>query len=302
MSKKNISDHLLKVHSPKHEEISFVNTKVNSDTTLFIDPVLIEIGTSNFCNRAKKVLKDFFDQFYNAYYITNNSADKIQLFSHAREVNDSHLGYAKRYGHGNTEDGLIEIFKGVEDYIGNNITRLFELVLYVPGFAEDGMSDLLTNVLYKELSEFTLSECKQNNVITKKSSSERYYWDTEIHNWKKYEGESLVLDNEIFLLIPKEIVQQRYRFTCDNYLRSVIVENICQDAAVYDEKTKKEIRPPKDSVRERLIKENGTLFETIKKFSLNNEKLLAEYQRIVDNKYKTLILSNEELDSIIYKS
>lgn len=302
MTQKNIANHIFKANYPKHKEISFVNTKISGDTMLFIDPVLIETGVSDFCLKAKVVLQDFFDQFYKAYYITNNSAEKRRLLSHASEVNDSHLGYAQRYGHGNTEDGLIEIFKGIEDYIKNiNITKIFELVLYVPGFAEDGMSDLLTNILYQELSEFTLKECKKYNIPVKESPNERFYWDAKTHDWKKYQGKSLIVNNEIFLLIPKEIVQQRYRFTCDNFLRSVIVENICKDAATYDEKTKKIIRPPKDAVRERLIKENGTILNTIKRFAQNDSNLLKEYQEIVAQKYKTLILSDKELDSIIYK-
>ena len=300
--KENISKHLTNNNRPKHETIDFVNTPLLCDVRLFIDPVLIEIGTSAFCEKAKEKTSDFFNKLYMAYYVTNNETDKKYLLQHAREINDTHLGYAKKHGHGNTEEGLYEIFKGIDEYITSiKISNFFELVLYVQNFAEDGMSDLLTNILYKELSEFTIQQCRKYNIKTTKCPQERFYWDNQSHTWKKYAGESLVIDNNVYLLVPKEIIQTHYRFTTDNFLRSVIVENICEDKASYDA-TGKKIRPPKDKTREALIKENGSLFETVKNFAQKDETLLAEYRQIVADKYKTLQISDNELDDKIYKS
>lgn len=299
---KNISDYLFAQHNPKHNQIDFLNITTVRDVKLFIDPVLIEIGESNFCKCAKAKTSDFFHELYMAYYKTNDSDRKKYLLKHAREINDAHLGYAKKYGHGNTEDGLYEIFKGIDNYITSiNLTCFFELALYIPNFAEDSMSDLLINILYKELSEFTIEQCKKYNFETKKCNKDRFYWNGETHSWDKYTGESMIIDDKIYLLIPKEIVQTHYRFTADNFLRSVIVENICEEAAFIDKKGKK-YRPAKDKIRESLIEENGTIFETIKKFSKQNNMLLKQYQSIVNNKYKTLRLGNDELDSIIYKN
>ncbi len=302
MVNKNISEVLIKTNFPCHKEIEFVNTKTNGDVLLFIDPVLIDVGQTDFCKKAKVILDDFFNQFYNAYYINNNIASKRILLSHAMEINDTHLGYAIQNGHGNTEDGLLEIFKGVEDYITRiKISKIFELVLYVPNFAEDGMSDLLTNVLYNELSEFTLKICQKYSIKTSICPEERSYWDCKTHKWKKYNGNSLVVNGKPFLLIPKEIVQKSYKFTVDNFLRSVIVQNICDEAAYYDNSTKKEVRPlSKDKVREQLIKENGSALNAIKNFSQKDATLLNQYQNIVLQKYLTLQLSDEQLDVILY--
>ena len=296
----NISNSLFNQNLIPHSKIDFVNTTVSRDTRLFIDPVLIEIGQSDFCKKAKSISADFFNQLYSAYYTTNDETKKKYLLSHAQEINDSHLGYAHRYGHGNTEDGLFEIFKGIDDYIASiRISRLFELALYVPNFAEDGMSDLLTNVLYETLSDFTIEQCKKFNLQTTTCTKDRYYWDHKKHCWGKYTGESLVVDGKIILLIPKEIVQTHYRFTCDNFLRSVIVENLCEQQASYDSKGKKS-RPPKDKVREKIVKENGTVAATAKSFAGKDSSLLKQYQKIIDEKYQTLQLSDDELDYRVY--
>lgn len=304
MINKNISSILIKENSPSHKDIEFVNTKTSIDIKLFIDPVLIEVGSTDFCLKAKVVLDDFFKEFYKAYFVDNNNIRKKSLLSHAKEINDSHLGYASKYGHGNTEEGLLEIFSGVDDYIKRiKISKIFELVLYVPNFAEDGMSDLITNVLYKELSDFTLKICQKHNIKTSICPEERYYWNRQTHNWEKYTRHSLVVEGKSHLLIPKEIVQKGFKFTVDNFLRSVIVQNICDDAAYYDSATKKEIRPlSKGKVRERLIQEYGSGLEVIKNFAEKDENLLKQYQTIVNKKYSTLQLSDKELDAFVYRN
>lgn len=298
----NITNYLIKLNEPMHKTIDFVNTPTSRDVQLFIDPVLIEIGDSEFCEDAKKKTADFFYQLHNAYYVTNDEFEKRSLLTHAKEVNDTHFGYAQKYGKGKTEDGLYEIFKGIEDYISSiKINELYELVLYVPNFAEDGMSDLLTNILYKELSEFTVQQCEKYDVETFTCPHERFYWDDKKHSWEKYTGKSLVIDGKIYLLVPKEIVQTHYRFTTDNFLRSVIVENICEENASYDKKGNK-TRPPKDETREKLLKENGTVFQTVQKFAREDSSLLLQYRRIVNEKYKTLRITDDELDEKVYKS
>ena len=297
-----ISNYLTKNNSPLHNQIDFVNIALTKDTRLFIDPVLIDIGDTNFCKKAKLITNDYFNKLFEAYY-NNNSIDKKRyLLKYAQEINSTHIGYARKDGKGNTENGLFNVFRGIDNYVNSiKLNRGFDIVLYVPNFAEDGMSDLLTNVLYKELSEFTVAQCKKYGFQTSKCIDTRYFWNSRTHSWEQYIGESMIVDGKTVLLVPKEIVQSRYRFTCDNYLRSVIVENICEDKAIID-KSGKKLRPKKDKIRAQLIKENGTVFSTIKNSTQNEAALLEQYHKIVDEKYTSLQLSDKELDEIIYKS
>ena len=84
-------------------------------------------------------------------------------------------------------------------------------------------------------------------------------------------------------------------------MRSVIVENICESNATYDKKGNKS-RPPKDKTRKSLLSDNGTIFQTVHKFAQNAPELLLQYQKIVDEKYKTLRMTDEELDNKVYKN
>lgn len=300
MSNKHISEFLFSKQTPKHKDIDFVNSFINRDIKLFIDPVLIQIGDSSFCNKVKDKIEDYFQELFKAYYDTKDDNRKKYLLKHAQEINDSHLGYASRYGHGNTEEGLYEIFKGIDNYITETkLRRTYELALFVPRFAEDGMSDLITNIIYKELSEFTKEQCDKYGIKTCICPEDRYYWDDKTHSWQKYNGASMVIEDNVCILVPKEIVRNRYKFTTDNYLRSVIVENICEEQAIFDEKGKK-CRPLKDATRKKLIEKNGSVFETVVCYTNIDGRLLDQYQTIVLDKYKESKLSDDELDDIVY--
>ena len=295
-----ISKSILNQDVVKHQNIDFVNIDIEKDTRLFLDPVLIDVGQTDFCLRAKKVAQDFFDCLGSAY-IADDNQKKHFLLSQAREINDTHLGYGIKFGRGNTEAGLYEIFQGIENFVSHiSLSKAFDFVLLTPGFAEDGMSDLLTNVLYKELSDFTVAQCKKHGIEVQPCNKARFYWDLDSHQWKSYQGNSFILNGSPVVLVPKEIVQYRYRFSTDNYLRSVIVEHICEQKATYDKQGHKD-RPAKDQIRSELINENGNVYKTIVHFSIDDPTFLEEYATIVEKKYQEQILEDWQFDQLIYK-
>lgn len=131
------------------------------------------------------------------------------------------------------------------------------------------------------------------------NTEERYYWNADSHSWSKYQGSSMIIDGKTFLLVPKEIVQTHYRFTCDNYLRSVIIENICEYRAVISRNGDK-TRPPKGNVREELLKKNGTIYQTVINYTKDDDSLLKQYHSIVSQKYQSLKMNDEEINLTVY--
>ncbi|MFR5875888.1 MAG: hypothetical protein ACLUFN_05310 [Eubacterium sp.] len=288
---------------PKHYNIDYVNVDINKDQKLFLDPLLIEKDNTAFGLIANRKISSYFREMYRLYKSNGPIQERMNLFSHCHEIPSTHLGYATtKAGSGNTPEGMNLIFSGVTNYIKNcNLKRTYEAVLFTPNFAEDGLSDLITNVIFKELSEFTISQCNKYGYPTTSSNSNRYYWDDVSNSWKKYTGEALVINGKEILLVPKRIVQTKYRFTTDNYIRSVIVENICKDKATYANNGK-EIRPPKDKIREKLIEEYGSQFNVSTSFTLQKPDNLDIYYSIISGKYNDYVLSDDQLDAIIYSN
>ena len=83
----NIANYLIKLDKPMHKTLDFVNTPISKDVRLFIDPVLIEIGDSKFCEVAKKKTADFFSELHNAYYVTNKGLT-FNIYKQFIQLND----------------------------------------------------------------------------------------------------------------------------------------------------------------------------------------------------------------------
>ena len=81
----NISNFLNGKNNPSHNELDFINTNTKCDTTLFIDPVLIELGNTDFCEKAKKVTKDYFDKLFDVYYDDIKDNQKRYAFTSSRQ-------------------------------------------------------------------------------------------------------------------------------------------------------------------------------------------------------------------------
>lgn len=143
-----------------HLYYDFVDAAVNDDNLLFVDPLLIEIADDEWCQEASMTIKSFFDEFYKAYR-EGDINRKRELLSHGGEQNGTRLGYGRGdNGKGNTVKGLLEIFAPLEELLIaiSTMKKVEDLPLLIPDFAEDGLSDLLTNILHEQLNKFTLKQ------------------------------------------------------------------------------------------------------------------------------------------------
>ncbi|MFC6653371.1 hypothetical protein [Paenibacillus rhizoplanae] len=185
MEKKHIST-LLNYSQPGHSNLEFVDINVLDDQALFIDPCLIEIQQGAWYKNATNLLNNFFNEFYRAYR-NNDTHRKIELLSYAGEINYTKLGYGNGdNGHGNTAEGLLETFKNLEQLTVNipTITKPMDIPVTISGFSEDGLSDMMTNILHLQLNEFTLAQLAIAKV---EPNSEDTFntWDAATSAWKE---------------------------------------------------------------------------------------------------------------------
>lgn len=265
-----------KIIENTHEKLDFVNVNLNNDNLLFIDPCLIEGLNDEWGNQASKVMASFFDEFYKAYQSKNLDL-KMQLLKYAGEQNGTHLGYGKGYnGKGNTAKGLIEDFKPLEKLIEeiNTIGVVQDLPVFIPGFAEDGLSDLLTNVLHEELRKFTNDQMKKHNVQPNGDIS-FYSWDIKNKTWKKSTYSCYFYQGIEVLLVPKKIVRKNYLFGTTQYLNRIILERVREEENWYDSDDKP---IPKTEIRKNIQKVNQHWeYDYAIKYSMRHSVALEEY-------------------------
>lgn len=286
-----------------HVNLEYVDIDTNKDTTLFIDPCLIEVGKSSFCVNAAKVMKDFFDGLYSLYRNRSTKNEKLNYYQHCHEINATKLGYGSgSNGKAKTAFGMIETLSGLQELADARLPleKAIDLPIFIRDFAEDCLSDMLTNVLFLQISEFTISVCNTHSYPLKKVNSPHYYWDIADHVWKEYVGEGMFVDGNLILLVPKDIVRHNYYYNADQYFRSVILERMQDERTIYDTNGKA-IKPSKKSIRDAELRSHTDVLNVLKDKTIDQPNLLNLHHQRMNFSYSERSITNEELDSWVYR-
>lgn len=300
MKKKYISDEW-KLMKKGHENFDFVDVAVNDDNLIFIDPCLIERCNDAWTIKAMKHINSYFDKLFKAYS-TGNRKDMRYLLSHAGEQNATRLGYGNGdNGKGNTADGLLEIFQPLEQLISSikTIGKAEDLPLLIPGFAEDGMSDLLTNILHECLNEFTIEQMHKYSIESNGTKA-FYTWDVHAGEWKMVEKSVYFVSGKELLLVPKNIVRKNYLFGVSQYFSRIILERMI-DAGGYRGADGKAI-PKKEIVNSKRYSGEHWQYDEAIKYTIEDNDALDEYHRKLPGFYMEhgKPMTDEELDFVIY--
>ena len=300
MKKEYISD-VWQLKQKGHENFEFVDVAVNDDNLLFIDPCLIERWNNAWAIKAMKHINSYFDNLFKAYN-TCNRKDMKCLLSHAGEQNATRLGYGNGdNGKGNTADGLLEIFQPLEQLISSikTIGKAEDLPLLIPGFAEDGMSDLLTNILHECLNEFTMEQMHKYG-ISSNGMKTFYTWDMHAGEWKKVEKPVYFVNGKELLLVPQNIVRKNYLFGVSQYFTRIILERMIDEGGYRDADGK--AIPKKEIVKSKRYSGEHWQYDEAIKYTVENNDALDEYHRKLPGFYLEhgKPMADEELDFVIY--
>lgn len=296
----HISD-LLKI-SKGHSQFDFVDISLDDDTPLFIDPCQISLSKTPFAKKANEAINDYFDLFYRMYKNQYSDEEKSKLFNHSHEINATKLGYGNgNNGKAKTTQGMLETFKSVGDMFKKGIpfSNPIDLPIFVERFSEDCMSDILTNILFSILNEYTIYQCRNYGLVPQGFKHTYYYWNTYTHSWELYSGNSIVVNGQVILLVPKSIVCKSYCYNAEHYFRHIISERIIKDQTTVDSNGK-EIKPYKKDIRfDELNK-----FKNIRKVdienTINDPNALIQYHSKIPIMYHNRCLTDDELDNIVY--
>ena len=299
MKKKHISEYWNKANLG-HYRYNFVDVVVNDDNLLFIDPILLELANDEWCRHASKIVQSFFDTFYEAYRTRNSQCKKV-LLSHASEQNGTRLGYGHGdNGKGNTLTGLLDIFSPLEVLLEDipNMKKAEDLTLMLPKFAEDGLSDLLTNVLHDQLNEFTLCQLARYGI---KSNSAKSFWTWEptTVSWKMVQRPSYCIEGKEFLAVPKQIVRKKYLYSTGQYFNRIILERMRTEGQFMD--AGKPLSK-KDIIKSKSYSGEHWKYDEVVSYTKKNNDALDEYHQKSPLFYweNGGAMTDQELDILLY--
>ena len=278
-----------------HSGLTFVDIDVDRDNRLFLDPCLIEHANDEISLRAQKTLHSFEDKLF--YEMKNEDWNNTNIFDHAHEVHSTKLGYGNGLnGKGKTSKGLKESLDLLRTLVCDidTISKIQDITIFVKDFAEDNMSDLLTNLLRKHLNDFTASIMRQYGIEPTGAQS-YYFWNSETNSWDVSVEPFWVLGNKKILLVPKHWVRKRFIFRTHQYLMRVIVERL-RNCAEYADFSKKEIR----SCLERTS--DHWEYDNVIDYTKENPDALEEYHDLLNHLYNNAggCMSDKELDQVVY--
>lgn len=301
MSKKVFVSDVWNLECRGHENFEFVDVALNTDNLLFIDPCLIEYWNDDWAKKVISTMKSFFSQFYMAYR-NNDVLLKHSLLSHAREQNATRLGYGRGdNGKGNTPGGLIHYFRPLEVLIHeiNTIGIPQDITIFIPGFAEDGFSDLLTNIIHKELNDFTIAQMNKYG-IQPNSSTSFYTWNIQLQDWIKVDSPCYRYEKHEILLIPKRIVRKNYLFGIGQYFERIILERKREEDGWQDDKGK--LIPKRVIAKQLRTDDEHWKYKYAIDYSKKHNDALVEYHKKLPSFYAEYgqPLEDYVLNEIIY--
>ena len=284
-----------------HSEIEFVDIKLETDIKLFLDPCLIDICDESYGEEARNTISSYFDKFFKLYAKNSDDAEKLKLFEHSHEINATKLGYGNGdNGKAKTAEGMLKTFRGVTPLIRNfKMNHPIDLAVFIKDYSEDCLSDTLTNILFKVLSDFTIKQCKKYGIDTIKAKKDYYFWEPKIGDWAKYQGNSLIIDGEDFLLVPKIFVRSSFYYNTSQYFSRIILEKI-QDENEWIDSDGKTQRPTKKSLRKGIVFHNKDVLMSAIEQTNKQPDLLDLYHQLIPGAYSNKAMSDEGLDKITY--
>lgn len=223
----------------------------------------------------------------------NNSS----VFDEAHEVNGTKLGYGNGHnGKGKTPEGMRDSLKNLCDLATKipTISCVQDIPVFGQDFAEDCMSDLLTNILRRILTQFTADQM-QRYGIEPDGYHEIRSWDREKHDWAWSQEPFWRVGSRKILLVPKGWVRKHFLFKTHQYLSLVILERMRDDPRYRD--------LSKRIMLQSLEREIPHWeYEEVTRYTLAHPDALSEYHRRLPLHYNKAYgcMSDEALDKAVY--
>ena len=174
-----------------------------------------------------------------------------------------------------------------------------DLTVLIPGFAEDGFSDLLTNIIHSELNDFTLTQMNKYNIIGN-STTKFYSWDSSLQNWIQVESPCYRYGKDELLLVPKQIVRKNYLFGIGQYFERIILGRKQAEDNWRDDKGKP--IPKREIAKNLRTDDEHWRYKYAIDYSQKHTDALEEYHRKLPSYYFEYgqPLDDDFLDEIIY--
>ncbi len=208
-------------------EINFVNINLDKDNKLFIDPMKLKRGKTEFHQKCFSKVEEFVNILVD---LAKNRNYKVLLefVENFYERNETRLGYSieSRNGKSFGQNGGIELVKLLTKgtiFEAGFIEDIFDFLMLTPNIGEDKVSDIITTILFMDLIEYTQKQCEMWKIPTKSIGIKKLCWNHSSKAWQKIVEELPTHEGEQILFVPKSFVGKSYIFSYEKLYSDVII-------------------------------------------------------------------------------
>jgi hypothetical protein len=308
--------HFYKLNIRGHEDIDFVDVNLKTDIRLFLDPYIIDHTYDSFSRECTAAINSFFRCIFDC---CKSGDDYLlaELLDFGHEPNETKLGLSRGQscGKGASQEILYNTFKKISrsHFLEDGLIQdPMDICLFVENFAEDRMSDLITNIIRKKLYDFTKLQCNKHSIILSDTKEIiGCWWNPQTLSWETIVDYPLKANNRKLLLVPKIFVSPKYFYSVGLYLRHKILPQrqeyhkinetslakikFKHGLIIYDKPNKKDVYAAEvKGTRHKFFAEN---------YSRENPSALMEFRQIMNQRalLPGVRLTDDDLDRIVYR-
>jgi len=208
--------------------LDFLDVDIYNDIKLYIDPYAFEIIPSEFSDRCKYYIQNYFDTLIS--YIKTDKIDAAKrMLLELREPNETHLGMSKEESKGRglgpyLASEILSSLQESEAVKTGLLQNLEESALLVTGVSYDIISDIVTNIIRKELITYTQDMAELYGIPLEENVNSGPMWNPEKKQWYSELVSLPKTDKGILILIPKAIIRKRTNYDIDEYYNSYVLD------------------------------------------------------------------------------
>lgn len=265
----------------EQDELNFLDIYAHQDIALFLDPFGISAMGTKWSKECENQIATYFQYLLDSIKVGDKQTIK-KLLSALHEVNEVALGYSQNgsSGRGIGPKQAKEIqfaFETSEAAISGDIKDIADCALLIPGINRDKISDITSNILKKQLIEFTKEQCDLYSIPRKRVAISAF--DFETLTFKSYFDNLPVVNGKPKILLPISSVRQDPELSKDKYYRNFVLEFLRAEHSHAGDSLASVLKNGKIQVTIADLKKKypmGTDF--LYDFTKNNPKILEKYK------------------------
>lgn len=279
-------------------QLDFVNVDTERDTPLFIDPYVFEVRDDLWSIQCNEAITSFFERVLE-FIRTNQHDEALSLLQNLREPNETCLGLSQGSPSGRGVGG-IQAEAIFNNFINSRaaqtglLSDLSECELFVEGVGPDKISDITTNIIRKQLIEYTQAQCELHSIIMQDDVPSGWLWDANNQRWIEEFTKLPIINGKKIILVPKASVRWKLGFSHQEYYNDFVLtylqaEHLSQNTALVEVLKNKRKRVTKKSLKGVHPLEKNFLAD----FSVEHPEVLENYKNMMGVPRE---VSNSELD------